>query len=175
VDPLSGIVSGVRSGTATITATTTYYGVTKRDSVRLTIDGTILTHVELTPSSKPDGSTVWSFSPQTVILDVGGTVVFGGAISVGTNKILDVVFDDPSVAQPSPLPMTVTGAMAGSGNIAPIQEPTEDDIYTQCIDPDHPEFFIYLCQAGRAFFTPGTYHYHSATYGTTWTVIVRGH
>lgn len=176
VSPL-GVVTGNRLGTVTIVATTTYYGIAKRDSVRLTITDPVLGHVMLLRQNKlaSDGTPVFGFGPASLTIGAGGTVVFGFNLVSPTLGVLDVVFDDPSAVQPSPLSMTVTNASTEAGNIAPIPQPSLDSLFAKCIDVMHFEYGFYLCQAARAFPTPGTYHYHSARYGTEGTIIVRGH
>jgi hypothetical protein len=174
VDSRSGVVMGIRQGDVTIRASTTYYGVTKQDSVQLHIGDLIYAQVLLTPLAKPDstGAKVYGFFPPSVTLGVGGSVLFG--FTLGDSVTLDVVFDDPSAAQPSPLPVTMTLSSPGSGNIGPIVEPaTQTDYLNQCLFP------LILggisnCFAARAFLAPGTYHYHSDRYGTSGTIIIRG-
>jgi hypothetical protein len=175
VDPVSGVVAGLKVGTATITATTTYYGVTKRDSVMLTIVNPILATVSLTPvSTASDGSPLWGFSPHTITVGVGGTVAFAFDYGPTARGILDVVFDDPSAARPSQLPPMIVTALPDSGNIAAIRQPPNDSTVAECMDlVNYPDYGFFKCRAARAFYTPGTYHYHSARYGTTGTIIVK--
>jgi hypothetical protein len=177
VDPRSGIAYGIRPGNATIVAATTYYGVTKRDSVQLTIDpDAVLARVTIGPTDvASDGSPIFGFSPSTVTLGIGGTVVFGfDLITSMSGFVLDVVFDDSSAAKPSAFPVTVTTAQSGSGNIAPLTRPPTDSLLVRCFDFANYTWGLYRCQAARAFFTPGTYHYHSGQYGATGTIVIRG-
>jgi hypothetical protein len=176
IDAKTGIAYGLREGKTTLIATTTYYGVTKRDSVPLIINpDAVLAHVIIGPvGTAADGSPIMGFTQPTVTLGVGGTVVFGFDLATQLSGfILDVVFDDSSAAQPSTFPPQIIQAPSGSGNIAPLTRPAAANLLAQCFDLPNITWGLYNCQAARAFFTPGTYHYHSAQYGATGTIVIR--
>ena len=147
VDPVMGFVTGLRPGTVKIRASTMAYGVRLRDSLELTITDPIIGAVNAVERT-PVGSTtpVLVFDPQTLTVGVGATVFFETTSTLTT----DVVFDDPTNVTESPL------FPSGVGNIPPFHA-----------DPGS------LAGAARAFFTPGTYTYHSTLYDTHGTIIVQ--
>lgn len=148
VDPVSGIVTGVRPGTVKIRATTTAYGVTMNDSLVLTITPPLIGLVAALPFT-PEGSTtsVLRWEPGTIEVSAGATVLF---FTQTPNRDIDVVFDDPANVAESPL------APSGSGDIPLFSAPDENGIFV-----------------ARAFPVPGSYNYHSTTFDTQGTIIVR--
>jgi hypothetical protein len=167
IDSKKGIVLGQRPGEVMIRATTTYYGVTKTDSLHLTVGNPLVVKVQPTivPSPTVAGEYIRIYNPNIITIGVGGTVMFSQAVSLTAPPLeMDVVFDDPDAAQPSTLP---TGLLTGSGNIEPIPSPIVDGKLNPACVP------LTICLgASRSFHVAGTYHYHSALYGTTGTIIV---
>ena len=149
VDPVSGNVTGVRPGTVTIRATTTAYGVSMSDSVLYTITPPLIGAVVANPAT-PVGSTtqVLQWAPGTIEVSAGGQVLF---ITLSTTQDIDVVFDDPDAATESFL------LPSGGGNIPPFHA-----------EPDAGGAFV-----ARAFPVPGSYDYHSTTFNTHGTIVVR--
>jgi hypothetical protein len=173
VDPQFGVVKGIRQGTVTVFATTTYYGVTKTDSFDLEIGNPIVANViaEIRASSTEAGKYVREFVPSSITIGVGGTVRFGEGISFdGPYLPMDVVFDDPSAAQPSPIPSYLLQYANGSGNIGPIPS----FILDGALNPDCFLDFAACQGAVRSFSVAGTYHYHSALFGTQGEIVVKG-
>jgi hypothetical protein len=169
INPASGVVTGMRPGEVVIWATTTYYGVTKTDSMRMTIGNPVSATVysEIRPSATVAGEYVRVFNPSTITIGVGGTILFSQAIRLdGPDIGTDVVFDDPSAAQPSTLP--VSWLDTGTGNIGPLPSLTLNGAF----NPDCFVSFSYCAGATRSFPVAGTYHYHSALYGTSGTIVV---
>jgi len=172
-----GIVHGVRPGTVTIYAATTYYGVTRTDSLSVTIGNPIGVTIsgEAAPSPTEPGKLTRVYVPNVITIGVGGTVVF---MPAWTPPIpFDVVFDDPSAAQPSTLSQGT--AATGSGNIGPIPLPDINsggvmEVIKVCFPNGFGVNKINMCSASRAFPRAGTYHYHSALYGTSGTIVVQG-
>ncbi len=149
VDPVAGIVTGVRPGTVKIRATTTAYGVTMSDSLVLTITPPLIGLVAAQPRTPVGSSTpVLEWAPGTIEVSAGGTVLF---FTQSTDKDIDVVFDDPSNVVESFL------APAGGGDIPPFRAV-----------PDQGGAFV-----ARAFPVPGSYNYHSTTFDTHGTIVVR--
>jgi len=148
VDPATGIVTGIRPGTVKIRASTTAYGVSMSDSLVLTITPPLIGLVAANPFT-PAGSTtpVLRWEPGTIEVSAGATVLF---FTQTPNRELDVVFDDPADVAESPL------APSGSGNIPPFSAPDENGIFV-----------------ARMFPVPGSYNYHSTTFDTQGTIIVR--
>jgi hypothetical protein len=152
-------------GSTFVYAEATVYGVTTRDSalVTVTIPGAIaLTAFFVTPKSV--GTPIGYFEPAVDTVKIfpdafagtGATVAFLNA----TQTPIDVVFDDSSAVQGSGIDALFCGT-SQSGNIpAFIADPTQT---------------CFLAQNGyqlRLITVPGTYHYHSALYGTSGTIVV---
>ena len=149
VDPVTGVVTAIRTGTVKIRAVTTAYGVTMHDSLELTITPPLLAIVSAVSRTPVNSTTpVLAFDPGTLTVGVGASVFF---INSSVDQAIDVVFDDPTSAAESPVFPT------GSGNIVPF---TADPVFGPMA-------------AARAFFVPGTYHYHSTLYDTQGTIIVQ--
>jgi hypothetical protein len=167
INSKTGILTGMRPGEVIVRATTTYYGVTKTDSLRLTVGNPLVVKVQpfIVPSPTVGGEYVRIFVPDTVLIGVGGTVMFSQTISLTAPPLaMDVVFDDPDAAQPSTLP---TGLVTGSGNIGPMPSPIIDGKVNPECSP------LTVCLGGsRSFATAGVYRYHSALYGTTGVIVV---
>lgn len=170
VDRDSGVVTGIKPGHVVITATTTFYGITKRDTVGVTITTPMFVEITSLERLNPDGSGshIRFFSPGTVTVGVGGTVLFAPHYSEYDLTTFDVQFDDPSAALASDISPDITFVAPGSGNIPARVIPKIPNILG-CFDAD----FLSICQSTRMFNRAGTYHYHSATYGTTGTIIVK--
>jgi hypothetical protein len=149
VDPVTGIVTGVRPGTVKIRASLTAYGVSMSDSVTFTITPPLIGLVAANPAT-PVGNTtpVLQWAPGSIEISAGGTVLF---TTQSTTQDIDVVFDDPDAATESFL------APSGGGNIAPFHA-----------EPDQGGAFF-----ARSFPTPGSYDYHSTTFNTHGTIVVR--
>ena len=173
VDPVLGIVRGVQPGHVTIRAMTTYYGVTKTDSlamdIELPVSATVF--VPIAPSPTVAGESIRTFNPSSITIGVGGTIIFVAGFVLNPPYLKwDVVFDDPTAADPSPIPPDYFFGATGAGNIGPI-EPLNigNDFNPACL----PDYLSCNAQA-RSFPVAGTYHYHSALYGSQGTIIVKG-
>lgn len=178
VDEPVGIVQGVQPGKVIIKVATTYYGVTRTDSTEVTIGNPVGATILLAPttSSVPGGGMIRAFNPNTVTIGVGGTIVFRPAAT--SPLAWDVVFDDPSAAQPSTLPQST--AATGTGNIGPLPMPdlkakdATAQFFAMCLPNGFGANMIFTCAASRSFPHAGTYHFHSVLYGTSGEVIVQG-
>lgn len=176
VDPLTGRVQGLQPGTVTIRVGTTYYGVTQRDSVQLTIGNPVVVAIRAYPVVSPTvaGQYIRIYDPNTITIGVGGTVVFYAGVSSSpspTPLSWDVIFDTPDEAQASTLPPSALGLLGsntGAGNIAPAPP------YLLSDGTSNPACVAFLVCLGatRSFLHAGTYHYHSALYGTSGTIVV---
>jgi len=155
----------VHPKTTMLVAEATVYGVTKLDSVPVTLappSFVTISAVFTTPrtSTTPIGSFVPSVDTTKIfddpILGLGVTVGFGNPAS--NPGPIDVVFDDSAAAQSSVLNAC---GLPPTGNIpAFIGDPT--GTCGQVINGRRWRFFT----------TPGTYHYHSTLYGTSGTIVV---
>jgi hypothetical protein len=161
----TGVLTGLHPGQVMVYATTTYYGVTKTDSLQMTIGNplTAIVTAEVASSATVAGQSVRHFVPETITIGVGGIIYFrtDGASALE----MDVVFDDPSAVQPD----AITGYNTGSGNIGPLPP-----LYPNGGFVLNPACVSYAVCSGetRSFPVAGTYHYHSALYGTSGTIIV---
>lgn len=172
-----GLVKAIQPGHVKITVSADYYGVTRTDTFSLTIGNPVIVAVNGWAVS-PDtvgGSNRLVFNPSTITIGVGGTVIFSQITSTIHDDALrmDVVFDDSTAVQPSPLPTSVTHATTGAGNVAPLPplilwSPTAH-LDPACASGTDTQI---LCYASRSFPRAGTYHYHSVVNGTTGTIIV---
>jgi hypothetical protein len=155
----------VHPGRAMLFAEATVYGITMRDSTFVTITPPgfgLLTAVFGTP--KAVGRVVGQFEPAVDTVHIvpdpyagtGATVAFLNA----TTTPIDVVFDDPTAFKANGIETLFCGT-SSQGNVpAFVHEPT-----TSC----------FLGQSGfrlRLITSPGTYHYHSAMYGTSGAIVV---
>ena len=149
VDPVTGNVTGIRPGTVLIRASTTAYGVTMSDSIIYTITAPLIGLVVANPTN-PVGNTTQTleWAPGSIEIGAGGSVLF---VTQSTTQDIDVVFDDPDAATESFL------APTGGGNIPPFHA-----------EPDQGGAFF-----ARSFPAPGSYNYHSTTFDTHGTIVVR--
>jgi hypothetical protein len=149
VDPVTGNITGVRPGTVKIRASTTAYGVTMSDSLIYTITPPLIGLVAANPGNPVGSPTqVLQWAPGSIEISAGGTVLF---VTQSTTQDIDVVFDDPDAATESFL------APSGGGNIPPFHA-----------EPDQGGAFF-----ARSFLAPGSYNYHSTTFDTHGTIVVR--
>ena len=139
----------MRPGTVKIRASTTAYGVSMSDSVIFTITPPLIGLVAANPST-PVGNTttVLQWAPGSIEISAGGTVLF---TTQSTTQDVDVVFDNPDAATESFL------APSGGGDIPPFHA-----------EPDQGGAFF-----ARSFPVPGSYNYHSTTFDTHGTIVVR--
>ncbi len=152
-----GVISWLRpEQEVLIRAATTIYGVTKTDSVRASIGYPNLVQVGTALRANASGQKVLAFVPDVIYLTAGGTLlVINWQHTVGFHTIpIDVVFEDPLIAEPD----TTSGLPTGSGNIAPFKADSND--YTSAIRT-------------RKITKAGTFKFRSALYGTTGTIHVR--
>jgi hypothetical protein len=155
VDPQFGIVQGVARGEVIVRATTTYYGTTKTDSIRLTIANPVVAVVStpIRASSTVAGQYVREFVPSTITIGVGGTVLFLQGITFdGPELSMDVIFDEPDAPQPSPIPGYVLFYPTGTGDIGPIPP----FIVSGQLNPDCFVDFFGCQGASRSFPVAGT-------------------
>lgn len=177
VDPVSGFVQGLQPGTVTIRVGTTYYGVTKQDSVQLTIGNPVVVAVRAYPVVSPTvaGQYLRIYDPNTITVGVGGTVVFYAGVASDpspTPLSWDVVFDSPDEAQASTIPPVILGSLGGNTGIGDIAT-TPPALLSggAALNPACVSLLACL-GATRSFPHAGTYHYHSALYGTSGTIVV---
>jgi hypothetical protein len=173
----TGIVTGIRPGTATISASSTIGGVTKTATFPITITDPVTATISVTTATSgsgiiffPDSITVSATeavvegrpnatTPGAVVTwAVVGTTLFPNTFTATTTPnntvCFNVTFANPAVA----LSTTPTG---NSGNIG-----------TGGAGSANPP----LCNGGsqaRLFTTPGTYTFTSTTNGATGTLVVK--
>jgi hypothetical protein len=161
IDRASGFLQPVRPGHVNVIATATAYGVTKADTLRLTIGYPVtgLT-INVVAQRTVSGQIVGGFSPDRLVIGPGGTVLIGNHSGIVT----DMTFDDPTNVMQVDMwcrpPFSIIAPlMCGSGNIeAFAREPNDTQGLTAL--------------RTRRFPVPGTYNYHSTIFGTTGTIVV---
>jgi hypothetical protein len=162
-------VKGVFPGVVMITASTTYYGVTKYDTLHLTIGYPDATMVGMRCADDSCSGTGVTFSPLSVTIGAGKTIIFGvGSVGHGFMLPLDVVFDDSTAAQPSVLDKTTAHASTGTGNVL-LHLPSSaytDLGGTLFLNSAVCNATPYPCAVMRAFPKVGEYHFRSALYGS---------
>lgn len=184
IDPFTGVVSTVRTGVVTLSATTWSYGVAKSDSLQFTVG--IPNQATVTVLTVyPTGSTtpVLTFWPQTVIVRAGSVVTWSNASFTDS---ADVVFDDPTHVDSAAYPNVRLQFGSGEGNIAPWMNdllgsnPITAQICTKFggRPPGSTctlalRLFPFAKQRLRTFPVAGTYHYRSQKWGTDGTIIVQ--
>lgn len=151
-------VTDATPGPVTFYASALVYGTILRDSVAFTVgESSVGSFSSRIRYAKGDTTPQLTFVPSTTTIGVGGVVTWQNETSIP----LDVVFDDPTEASR----FVVSGFFASffpsdTGNIAP---------FTTSSNPA-PGMIVGVL---RAFLHPGTFHFHSARFGTQGTIIVR--
>ncbi|HXT48862.1 MAG TPA: Ig-like domain-containing protein [Gemmatimonadaceae bacterium] len=155
IDRTTGLLAPNRPGSVTIYATTTTYGVTKADTLPYIIGHPITLAMEIVSQTDASGHAVNVFSPSTVELGPGATVLFGNVTPFPT----DVTFDDPTNVAQADLYCGFLPSLCGTGNIdAWAKDPTDDSGITGL--------------RARRFPVPGTYTFHSTIFGSTGTIVI---
>jgi hypothetical protein len=164
VDALGSIQSvngGWRTGPIVLYAATTVYGVTKVDSVVLTVIPPRFGTISIKFRTPRESTTpVAYFDPPLDTVSVGAIVVWSYNASAGDLPV-DVTFDDPTAVEASIFELLYCGT-SRSGNIPAFAGP---DSTATC-------FLDQIGWKSRQFPEPGIYHYHSALHGTSGTIVV---
>jgi hypothetical protein len=162
IDRVRGIVTSNVVGHVMLYASSSVYGVARRDSVVWASGYPLEMNIvatERTPWNSMEP--IMIFLPSVVTIGVGGKVQWSNTVRGDT---VDVVFDDPSAAMPACgiLPWGCRLIPADRGGNIP-------DFYVEI-----PRVSAGLNQFhARSFPRAGTYHFHSERYGTTGTVVVK--
>lgn len=136
-------------GNVTLYASATIYGVTKSDSLKITLTNPLLAAFLVSEHTSAGSHTpAFTVSPSAVTVGPTGEIFWENA----TTDSLDVVFDDPSAAFDDPI------FQEGGGNSGPIG--TTDFI----------QLFPIIA---RQFIIPGTYHWRSLRLGVSGTITVQ--
>lgn len=179
----TGSVTGYQVGKTVITATTTWYGVTKSDTLTMTIGypvffqwGVKLQQMAVT------GQYGLRYTPTDFTIGVGGIVAIQSQLNTSLEgKTVDVIFDDPTAAQPVPYPTdSVLGVVAEPGNIAMTFPIVANDtsilgLFHACV-PYFSTFqppIVNICAAARYFPRAGRYTWHSKLWGYKGTITVQ--
>jgi hypothetical protein len=157
-------------GQTTMYAEATVYGVSKSDSVTFTVDQPFLSNY-LVSSRVPTGSTkpVSYFASASVTVAPFGFVVWNNA----SGQPIDVVFDDPSAAQA--VPPTWDPVFEAFYNLDSPNNPNLGGNIAAFATQDSTSGADGVGLRIRYFPIAGTYHFHSALYGTTGAVVVSLH
>ena len=190
----TGIVTGVKPGATTITASNTVGGVTKTATFAITITDPVTATVSITTATSgagiiffPGTTTVSATEavaegrPNTttpgavVTFAVVGTTLFPNTFTATTSpnstECFNVTFANPSAAGAAPTaPGGSTVPAGNSGNIGTGSATSTNP--PLCSVPTGSNAFGKDAQA-RLFTTPGTYTFTSTTNGATGTIIVK--
>jgi uncharacterized protein YjdB len=180
----TGIVSGVKPGTATITASTSVGGVTKTATFPITITDPVTATISITTATSGNG--IIFFPPTTVVSateaiaegrpgavvtwGVFGTAVFTQTFTATTTpnstECFDVVFANPVGAGAAPT--APAGSTVPAGNTGNIGDPPPVTAANPrlCSIPTGTNAFGKDAQS-RLFTTPGTYTFVSNTPGSS--------
>ena len=190
----TGIVTGIKQGTATITAVNTVGGSTKTATFPITITDPVSGFFAITPATTGGSGII--FTPSTLTVSATEAVVEGrpntttrGAVvtwgvfgnGVITTPFTDtttpnnidcfnVTFTDPSAAGAAPT--APSGSTVPAGNTGNIGAPPTATNPPLCSVPTGTNAFGKDAQS-RLFTTPGTYTFTSTTNGATATLIVK--
>jgi plastocyanin len=184
IDRLTGVIISGRIGRVTLYATTWAYGVAKRDSLQFTVITASAAQVQVL-AVLPTGSTkpILTFWPQIITVSAGAVVTWENKSS---SDSMDVVFDDTTNVDSAQYPNVRFRFGTGRGNIGSWLNDTlgTGDVAARictvlggtppgpsCVDA--LQLFPFARQRLRKFPVPGTYHYHSAKWGTSGTIVVQ--
>jgi hypothetical protein len=187
VEPILRRILGGRTGQVTLYATTWAYGVAKRDSLVFSVVAPANVTINILPFT-PTGSThpILTFWPQTVTVAPGAKVTWANPSFTDS---MDVVFDDPTHVDSVAINAAL-GFGTGMGDITPWVQDTAGEgpiSAALCIargqipanaggsaPPNcNLSFYKPASQRQRTFPVAGTYHYHSAKWGTSGTIVVQ--
>src|SRR5438105_7526190 len=190
----TGIVTGVKPGTATISASNTVGGVTKTATFPVTITDPVTATISITTATSGTGII---FFPDTIFVSateavvegrpntttpgavvtwaVVGTTLFGNTFTATTTPnntdCFNVTFDNAAAAGAAPTAPSGSTVPAGNtGNIGTGGAGSTNP--PLCSVPTGNNAFGKDAQA-RLFLTPGTYTFHSTTNGAKGTLIVK--
>ncbi|MFL5564375.1 MAG: Ig domain-containing protein, partial [Gemmatimonadaceae bacterium] len=192
----TGIVTGVKPGTATIFASSTVGGVTKTASFPITITDPVTATISITTATSGTGII---FFPETVTVSateaaierrpnattpgavvtwgVFPTAVFSQTFTSTTTpndtQCFNVTFTDPAVAGPAPTAPSGSTVPAGnSGNIGTGGSGSTNPPLCS-VPAGNPVPAFGKDAQSRLFATPGTYTFTSTTNGAKGTLIVK--
>ncbi len=158
-------------GTVVIRATATVYGITVSDSVVVTAIPALTATVGIVQlPSRTTGQPINVFSPDSVTIAAGGLVKWRVDTTLTPHDSIDVVFDHP----PGPVQgvdSTALGSQAFSSEPYPF-ESAGGNIAAFMPTDTLPDNDGVIGVRARQFPVPGTYHYHSARYGTAGVIVV---
>jgi uncharacterized protein YjdB len=180
----TGIVTGVKPGTATITASTSVGGVVKTATFPITITDPVTATVSITTATSGNG--IIFFPPTTTVSateaiaegrpgavvtwGVFGTAVFTQTFTTTTTpnntECFNVVFANPAAAGPAPT--APQGSTVPAGNTGNIGDPPPVTATNPrlCSIPTGTNAFGKDAQS-RLFTTPGSYFFVSNTPGSS--------
>jgi hypothetical protein len=137
-------------------AEATVYGVTRRDSLQFDVTPPLFAQVLYTRQVRAGSTTpvfVFLPNPTSITIRRGGVVLWNNT-QLPVEDSLDVVFDDPTAASPSPPNDQIPPS--GGGNIAPFPGGAQRR----------------FSQVARQFLRVGTFPFHSVRTGVSGTITV---
>jgi hypothetical protein len=178
VSTTQGVVKGFQVGTTVITATTTWYGVTKSSSLTMQIGNPIFFAWSAVSSTTASGQHTVIYQPTNFTIGVGGVVGFLTPLfGVHQSVVMDVIFDDSTAVQPVPAAIASRlGAPTASGNVylhTPVLAPDDTGFTAMllaCFSASTPP--LANCMQSRYFPRAGSYTWHSNAWGLHGTITV---
>lgn len=156
IDRTSGTFLPVRPGHTAIVATATAYGVTKADTLPVTVGYPVAALIiNVTPRHLASGQTVNGFDPADLTVGTGAIIFFFNSTPDST----DITFDDPSNVAQDDRDCAFLPVLCGAGSIAAFAKDPNDDVGFSAV-------------RARSFPVAGTYTYHSTIFGTTGRIVV---
>lgn len=156
----TGLIQYLGPGEVMVYVTTTYYGVTLRDSIRFIMLPPLHTIVHSHERiRRSDAQQMFYFSPDTVVIGAGGIVTFSNDVP---NTAMDIQFSDPdAVSAGCPFIRLCGGEVPATGGVGNI------DLF------EVNQSVVYGQTRSRRFSVPGTYQFWSARSLDTGVVVVK--
>jgi plastocyanin len=155
IDRSTGFFQPTRPGHVTVIATATAYGVTKADTLPVTVGYPVNIVINVKPQKDVSGHTVNGFAPSDITVGVGAVLLFFNNTGVAT----DITFDDPTNVAQDDRDCAYVPWFCGTGSIAAWAKDSSDPTGLSA-------------SRARRFPVPGTYTYHSTIFGTTGRIVV---
>lgn len=156
IDRSTGLFRPSRPGHVTVIATATAYGVTRADTLPVTVgypvNGLV---INVKPRKDASGHTVNGFVPSDLTVGVGAIILFLNTTADPT----DLTFDDPTNVAQDDRDCAALPWFCGTGSIEAWAKDPADQWGLSAV-------------RARSFPVPGTYTYHSTIFGTSGRIVV---
>lgn len=162
---VTGFFNRISAGHALMIAEATVYGVRRVDSLPMTVGWSHYAVVGVR-ASVPAGrqTSIGIFGPANDTIAVGGVVFWKNELP---RQPADVIFDDPTAAQPVDSATVLHGLACGFERLCIPSQGGGNIAAFAPLDTGALRGLDTLGVRARRFSAVGTYHYHSALYGTS--------